>query len=178
MDHQCEHRAWEIPSHIFSSCKLAQRPRPWPPLTSWAPPLTSWGTGQSLAWSALGSLPAHLCETVSAEPLAQTDAFLQAGQCPGPSLPSDAEEAAVQPCSEHDAETKHWCYSCRMHKHYWAACTLLRAQRRRLGLPQAGEQYFDSSSEVAARVMTESKYISYRTLVTGKLGLELLHPIR
>ena len=173
MVQQTKYHTWEICSRIFSSCKLAQVPGPRPSTDQLRdpsePPLSS-------IWISLHGPVGPFCLGFSsAMPLNQTDLFLQAGLCPGTSVLSDPEVAAFQLCSEHSGETQLGCYQWEMHERYWGTCTLLSAQGRRLSLPHAGEQYFDSCLEVTARVVTESKYISYWMLVTDKLGLELLH---
>lgn len=91
-------------------------------------------------------------------PLEQADPFLAAWAVP---LVLSDPEVPFQLCFEHGGEMKPCWYQCKMHEHYWAACSLHSAQRRRLNLPHAGEQHFDSCLQVTTKLTTESKYISY-----------------
>lgn len=114
-----------------------------------------------LPWSAFGfptcTMGSFCLRFSSAMPLDQADPFLPAWAV---LLVLSDPEVPFQLSFEHRGETKPCWYQCKMHEHYWAECTLHRAQGR-LNLPHAGEQYFGSCLQVTTRLMTESKYISY-----------------
>lgn len=135
---------------------MEMSPRPQPStdqLRDWSePPLIS-------IWVSLHVPVGLLClRFSSAMPLDQGDLFLPGWAVP---LVLSDPEVPFQLCFEHGGETKPcWC-QCKMHEHCWAAHTLHSAQGRRLNLPHAREQYFDSCLQVTSRLMTESKYVSY-----------------